>query len=64
MEQAHKSRSTTNLYPNNIKEVGPWSKGFRGCDLVVEGKRGLYLVSNRDFFWEYTLLGWYLTQKK
>ena len=28
------------------------------------GKMGLYLVSSRDFFWEYTLLGWYLTQKK
>ena len=63
-KQTQKGRSTTNLYPANTREVGPRSRGFRGCGLVVGGKWGLYLVSCRDFFWEYTLLGWYFTQKK
>ena len=39
------------LYPANTREVGPRSRGFRRRGLVVEGKRGLYLVSCRDFFW-------------
>ena len=63
VEQAHKGRSTTNLYLANTREVGPRSRGFRGCGLVVGGKGGLYLIYSRDFFWEYTLLGWYLTQR-
>ena len=64
VEQAQKGRSTTNLYLANTMEVGPWLRGFRGSGLVVGGKEGLYFVSCRDFFWEYTLLGWYLTQNK
>ena len=63
VEQAQKGRGTTNLYPANTREVGPWERGFRGHGLVVGGKRDLYLVSCRDFFWKYALLGWYLTQK-
>ena len=62
--KAHKGRSSTNLYPANTREVGPRSRGFRGCGLVVGGKGGLYLVSCHDFFWKDILLGWYLTQKK
>ena len=61
VEQVQKGRDTTNLYPANTREVGPQSRGFRGCGLVVGGKGGLYLVSYRDFFREYILLGWYLT---
>ena len=53
-----------NLYLANTREVGPRSRGFRGRGLVVGGKGSLYLVFYRDFFWEYVLLGWYLTQKK
>ena len=49
VEQAQKGWSTTNLYPANIREVGPGSKGFRGCGLAVGGKGGLYLVSSHDF---------------
>ena len=51
VEQKQMSRSTTNLYPANTREVGPRLKGFRGRGLVVEGKWGLYLVSYCDFFW-------------
>ena len=29
---------------------------------MVGGKRGLYLVFSCGFFWEYTLLEWYLTK--
>ena len=57
VEQAQKGRGTTNLYLANTREVGPRSRGFRGRGLVVGGKWGLYLVSCRDFFWEYALLG-------
>ena len=64
VEQAQKGRGTTNLYSANTREVGPQSRGFKGRGLVVGGKGGLYLVSYRDFFWKYALLGWYLTQKK
>ena len=64
VKQAHKSRSITNLYLANTREVGSRSRGFKGYGLVVGGKRDLYLVSSRNFFWEYTLLGWYLIQKK
>ena len=42
VEQAHKGRSTTNLYPANTREMGPRSKGFRGCGLVV-GEKGVYI---------------------
>ena len=45
-----KNGSTTNLYLANTREVGPRSKGFRGCGLVVGGKMGLYLVSYHDLF--------------
>ena len=31
-------------------EVGPQSRGFKGCGLVVGGKGGLYLISCRNFF--------------
>ena len=64
VEQARKGWGTTNLYPANTREVGLQLKGFKGRGLVVGGKGGLYLVFYRDFFWEYALLGWYLTQKK
>ena len=57
MEQAQKGRSTTNLYPANTREVGPRSRGFKWCGLVVWGKGGLYLVSYRDFFWGINLAG-------
>jgi len=57
VEQAHKGRSTTNLYLANTREVGPRSRGFRGRGLVVGGKGGLYLVSCRDFFWGIYLAG-------
>ena len=50
--------------PSQYKGGGPTVRGFRGRGLVVGGKGGLYLVFYRDFFWEYVLLGWYLTQKK
>ena len=52
------------MYPANTREVGPRLREFIGCGFVVGGKWGLYLVSRRDFFWEYILLGWYLTKKK
>ena len=38
VEQAQKGRSITNLYLANTREAGPWSRGFRGCGLVVRGK--------------------------
>jgi len=42
VEQVDKGRSTTNLYPGNTREVSPWSRGFKGCGLVVGGK-GVYI---------------------
>ena len=64
MEQAQKGWGTTNLYPANTKEVGPWSRGFRGHGLVVGGNGGLYLVSCRDFFWGIYLAGMVSYPKK
>ena len=50
--------------PSQYKGGEPTVKGIQRVWFGSGGKRGLYLVSSRDFFWEYTLLGWYLTQKK
>ena len=52
------------LVPSQYKGGGPMVKGIQRVWFGGGRNRGLYLVSNRDFFWEYTLLGWYLTQKR
>ena len=50
--------------PSQYKGDGPTVKWIQRVWFGGRGKRGLYLVFSRDFFWEYTLLRWYLTQKR
>ena len=43
VEQAHNDRSTTNLYPTNTREVGPWSRD-------LEGGKSLFSISSQGLF--------------
>ena len=50
--------------PNQYKGDRPTVRRIQRVWFGGRGKEGLYLVSCHDFFWEYTLLEWYFTQKK
>ena len=50
--------------PSQYKGGGPTVKWIQRVWFGGGGERCLYLVSNRDLFWEYTLMGWYLTQRR
>ena len=50
--------------PSQYKGGGPTIKGIQRVWFGGGRKGGPYLVFYRDFFWEYILLEWYLTQKK
>ena len=50
------------LVPSQYVRGGPMVKGIQRVWFGGGGKRGLYLVSYRNFFWKYTLLGWYLLE--
>ena len=43
--------------PSQYKGGGPTIKGIQMAWFGGRGKGGLYLVSCRDFFWKYALLG-------
>ena len=49
VERTHKGQSTTHLYPANIGEVGPRSKGSKGV-VWWWGENDLSLVSNQGSF--------------